>query len=429
MAAMTLNSWLGVDLFDKPAEFYIERFNSGAPNYREAAKRARRVYVLLVDEVSMLRAENLEKFSHIMQWLREDSRPFGGVMMVLLGEAVQLGPVMASGEIGQRRDREAAFAELFYYQFVHSPIVNPHAIFLRGIESFAPNMVVASEQYRIQDPKLLKVAMETREGGHGLSDDSLAALRSRLHDVESEVVIHRDASAALPHHVDENARNDTMYRDVREQLGVGAQEEIYCVRAYTKSWMADGTIGVVHIEEMQAGAVKAKLRASMEMLRHRPPKLSVGGIYALTKTMQLRDTSGLVVKARVGDVVTCVGFDDGVGVELGSADANERRNGVYPIVKDVRGQTYTMRPKVTEVGIATAAHAKLYVSHLPLRYGWAGTVHVYQGVTVRAPNQLVVDLSGCFTHGQGYVALTRVEQLDQLVLLGLDTTKLFVCLR
>ena len=52
---------------------------------------------------------------------------------------------------------------------------------------------------------------------------------------------------------------------------------------------------------------------------------------------------------------------------------------------------------------------------IPLKLGWAATIHKTQGMSI---TQLVYDMSDTFAAGMGYVALSRVVSLQGLYLKG-----------
>ncbi len=87
----------------------------------------------------------------------------------------------------------------------------------------------------------------------------------------------------------------------------------------------------------------------------------------------------------------------------------------YPIVSLHSGRTLTITPETWELRDGTKKRAS--VSQIPLRLAWAITVHKSQGMTLDAAR---VDLRKAFVEGMGYVALSRVRNLQNLSLVGIN---------
>lgn len=58
----------------------------------------RNIELLIIDEVSMLRADMLDAINHVLQSIRHNRRPFGGVQLLLIGDMLQLPPVVKEQE-------------------------------------------------------------------------------------------------------------------------------------------------------------------------------------------------------------------------------------------------------------------------------------------------------------------------------------------
>lgn len=97
----------------------------------------------------------------------------------------------------------------------------------------------------------------------------------------------------------------------------------------------------------------------------------------------------------------------------------EMREGFVRVLKD-DGVEVTVEPSVWEKHSYTSNKQGLskevvgsYVQ-IPLRLGWALTTHKAQGATL---NNVHLDLGrGCFSHGQAYMAVSRVRDLTRMTL-------------
>src|SRR5215470_11234161 len=76
-------------------------------------RTARAISRLIIDEVSMLRADVLDAMNQHLQIARKSSRPFGGVQMLLVGDFYQLPPVVR-GEEGRLLE-EAGYASPYAF--------------------------------------------------------------------------------------------------------------------------------------------------------------------------------------------------------------------------------------------------------------------------------------------------------------------------
>lgn len=93
----------------------------------------------------------------------------------------------------------------------------------------------------------------------------------------------------------------------------------------------------------------------------------------------------------------------------------------YPIVEFRNGRTVTMQPETWELRDGDKKRAS--ISQIPLRLAWAITVHKSQGMTLDAAR---IDLRKAFVEGMGYVALSRVKNLNNLYLHGINRMALQV---
>lgn len=147
--ARTLHSWTGIGLGKEPSRLLAAIVRRS----KKAIKRWQETDILVIDEVSMLTPELLEKLNTIAQILRKNSKTMGGLQIVFVGDFYQLPPVF--------KELECSFA-------FESPSWN----------SLINDTIYLTKIHRQEDPIFQKILSEARKGS--LSEESLSILKSRM---------------------------------------------------------------------------------------------------------------------------------------------------------------------------------------------------------------------------------------------------------
>lgn len=117
--------------------------------------------LLVIDEISMVRADLLDAIDSVMRRYREHDKPFGGVQLLLIGDLQQLAPVI--------KDDEWSMLSKFYstpYFFSSNALnaANYHTVELKTV-------------YRQQDEDFISILNQIRE--NRATDETLAILNKR----------------------------------------------------------------------------------------------------------------------------------------------------------------------------------------------------------------------------------------------------------
>lgn len=130
-----------------------------------------------------------------------------------------------------------------------------------------------------------------------------------------------------------------------------------------------------------------------------------------------------ILDLKIGARVMCTknntqrGFVNGtIGTVVSFGYGND-----YPIIQTKNGEEILIEPMTWQ--IEEDGKVKAEITQVPLRLAWAITVHKSQGMSLDSAS---IDLTNAFEYGQGYVALSRVKNINGLNLLGLGDKSLLV---
>jgi hypothetical protein len=122
----------------------------------------RQLRTLIIDEISMVRADLLEGMHLYLERSRRNAKPFGGVQVVMFGDPYQLPPVVDSDEL------HTFFRRHFGGSYFFNAPVFPR---------LKPRVITLDKNYRQQDKEFLRLLWKVRKGA--INDTELAVLNQR----------------------------------------------------------------------------------------------------------------------------------------------------------------------------------------------------------------------------------------------------------
>ena len=99
MNGITIHSWSGIGIKDELSE----RDLANLSRKKILKDRLRETAVLIIDEISMLHAKQLNAVNQVLKHMRQSDEPFGGIQVVVAGDFFQLPPVGSRGETNREK--------------------------------------------------------------------------------------------------------------------------------------------------------------------------------------------------------------------------------------------------------------------------------------------------------------------------------------
>ena len=120
--------------------------------------------LLVIDEISMVRADLLDGIDSVLRRYRDYSQPFGGVQLLMIGDLNQLPPVVKNNE----------------WELLRTHYQTPYFFGSLALQKSDPVTIELKHIYRQSDSQFIRLLNKVRD--NNLDQEVLAALNSRYRD-------------------------------------------------------------------------------------------------------------------------------------------------------------------------------------------------------------------------------------------------------
>ena len=280
-------------------------------------RMCKKLEILIIDEISMVRADILDGIDKMLRLHRNNFEPFGGVRIVLFGDIYQLPPIVSSME------------ERHYFKTVYESAYFFSSNVWKELDNI--QFINLSKVYRQTDRAFINLLDDIRSGD--IDYDTLADLNER-----SLVELEDDAG-----YIHLSPRNNTMQRINQNKLDLLENEE----RSYLGNITGDYNPAYMPTDQI----LKLKIGAQVMFIKNDLEKNFVNGSIGIVKEMDVNAIKVNIVSSGVDVIVNKMTWDM-IRYKLDEGKENQ------------------IKPEV----IGT-------YEQFPLKLAWAMSIHKSQGQT------------------------------------------------
>lgn len=325
---------------------------------KKIADKINSIDVIVIDEISMVRADLIDAIDKSLRINRDATLPFGGIQMVFIGDLYQLPPVI---------DNEV---KDIYYKFYETPYFFSGDVF----KFYKMPYINLEKIHRQKDNKFIEILNTIRE--------RKINLYSAIELLNKDNILYGKTSL-----VNEMVNNETICLTTTNKKSKEIND-YFLSKLKTKIFKYKSSVtGKYDKKEYPTDeTLNLKVGSKVMFIRNDQHKRYVNGDVGFITYL---DKNKIVINKNDLDIVV--------------KKATWEKTKYDYVSSDKKGERGSINKKI----IGT-------FSQFPLKLAWSITIHKSQGQTY---NRVFIDFHyGTFTSGQAYVALSRCRNLDGLMM-------------
>jgi ATP-dependent DNA helicase PIF1 len=423
---VTLHSWFSMGLAKEPTDVIIQRLK----RYGTCSENIRKTQTLIIDEISQVRGEFLDKINVVAQHVRKNTLPFGGIQVIFCGDFAQLPPVMT---LDIERELEGS---LNPGALTNEPPPIDYAFKSEAWRGMNLRVCYLKEVMRQkEDQTFIDILNNIREGRvtDGDFQPLLACIGRRFASSDGDNSNNIFPTRLVPTNADAERINRSFYSSI------DSEEHVYYASFTIKKNRRNRANQDVQTSVVDRMMEYTKNHSTMEPNL----RLKVGTRVILTQNVNVKlglynGAQGIVeefiqlMDAGELGIPVVSATENKAPVQEGSYEVESRENPktssqTVPVIRFIHSNgRFVLTPSTltTRSDFNDEPNYIINMNQYPLKHAWALTIHKSQGMTLERAQ---IDAGRfIFCPGQTYTALSRVRSLEGLSLIDFDPNRVLV---